>query len=335
MYKLSKVAAGLVLAAAVGMLAGCQTAEKPDNKPRQIDYDLGSYFKSLPRDFPESRQYRASDGSTLTFTGYRHGRKNPVALIYLHGLEGHAGWGRDLSLKLADRSYDVFALDRRGSGLSKGNNSTLAGKPPGWEDMVSDVHSFLKPLRGYYKAVYLVGNDWGGRLALAYGIAYKGQSDGLVLISPRVTIDSASMTGRMLAMTGMGKDRPGDAAAAFDAGQQTSKTDRQREMTTDPLRKEQLDENFIQQSKQMGEFIKRYIKRIDQPLQLFLASDDEIIDSDKVIELLERGKQPSLDIQMVSGAKHALPVESPDRVARDIDHWIRYQELSRGRGKGR
>ena len=332
MYKWTNAAAGIVLAAALSIMGGCQTADKPDNKPRQIDYDLGSYFKSLPRDFPESRQYRASDGSTLTFTGYRHGRKNRVALIYLHGLEGHAGWGQDLSLKLADRGYDVFALDRRGSGLSKANTRTLTGKPPGFEDIVSDVHSFLKPLKGYYDSVYLVGNDWGARLALAYGIAYKGQSNGLVLISPRVTNDAESITGRMMAMTGVGKDSGSDSAASFDASQHTSKAEQQREMTNDPLRRKQLDENFVLQSKRMGDFIKKYIKRIDQPLQLFLAGDDKLIDHDKVIGLLERGNQPSLDIQMVSGAKHALPVESPDRVARDIHHWVRYQELSRTGG---
>jgi len=332
MYNWTNAAAGIVLAAALSIMGGCQTADKPDNKPRQIDYDLGSYFKSLPRDFPESRQYRASDGSTLTFTGYRHGRKNRVALIYLHGLEGHAGWGQDLSLKLADRGYDVFALDRRGSGLSKANTRTLTGKPPGFEDIVSDVHSFLKPLKGYYDSVYLVGNDWGARLALAYGIAYKGQSNGLVLISPRVTNDAESITGRMMAMTGVGKDSATDSAASFDATQHTSKAEQQREMTTDPLRRKQLDENFVLQSKRMGDFIKKYIKRIDQPLQLFLAGDDKLIDHDKVIDLLERGNQPSLDIQTVSGAKHALPIESPDRVARDIHHWIRYQELSRTGG---
>ena len=98
MYKWTNAAAGIVLAAALSIMGGCQTTDKPDNKPRQIDYDLGSYFKSLPRDFPESRPYRASDGSTLTFTGSRRGRKSRVALLSLHGREGLAGWGRVVSL---------------------------------------------------------------------------------------------------------------------------------------------------------------------------------------------------------------------------------------------
>ena len=335
MYNLRRLAASLVLAAGLGLITACQPVESPQNRPRQVDYDLGSYFGSLPRDFPEARKYHASDGSMLTFNGYRHGRKNPVALVYLHGLEGHAGWGRELAVRLADRGYDVFALDRRGSGLSKGNNKTITGKPPTFEDLVSDVHSFVKPLKGYYESIYLIGNDWGARLALAYGIAYQGQSDGLVLISPRLTSGTGGLTKRMIAMTGIGSEPAPDAVAAFDGSLQVSDPDRQREMTTDPLRRQQLDENFILQSKRMGEFIARYIKRVDQPLQLFLAGNDQIIDRDKVTGLLEKGNQPSLDIQIVTEARHALPLESPDRVSRDIHHWIRYLEMSRNQGKDR
>jgi len=293
-------------------LSACQTADKPDNTPRQIDYDLSGYLKSLPRDFPEVRKYHASDGSMLTFDGYRYGRKNPVAIIYLHGLYGHAAWGRELAIRLADRNYDVFALDRRGNGRSKGSGRTITGRPPGFEDLVSDIHAFLKPLKGYYDAVYLVGNDWGGRLALAYAIAYKGQSDGLVLISPLV---------------GKGK-LPG-----FDAARQASDPDRQQMLDSDPLRRQQLDENFVEQSRRMDDFIRRYIKRVDQPIQLFVAGDDDDLDRDRIERLLEKGNEPSLDIQVVPGARHALQFEAPDRIARDIHHWIRYQEMSRQSGK--
>jgi len=332
MYALKRLAAGLVLAVGLGLIAACQPVDNPRNKPRQIDYDLGSYFKSRPRGFPEARKYHASDGSMLTFTGYRHGRKNPVALIYLHGLEGHAGWGSDLAIRLADRNYDVFALDRRGSGQSKGNSKTITGDPPGFEDLVSDVHAFLKPMQGYYESVYLIGNDWGARLALAYAIAYRGQSNGLVLISPRVTDDGGGVAKAMMEAAGIGSGTATDSAAAFDPSLQTSDPARQHELATDPLRRQQLDENFLLQSKRMGDFVKRYIKRVNQPIQLFLASDDEIVDSDEVIDLLERGSQPSLDIQRVAGARHALPVETPDRIARDIHHWVHYQELSRTGG---
>ena len=163
-----KYLTGILLAVLVVALAGCQS-DSQVSQPRQVDYDLGKYLSSIPREFPEQREFHASDGSLQAFTGYRRGGKQRVAVIYLHGLEGHAGWGRALSEKLVERGYDVFALDRRGSGYSSKSSRKVNGKPVQFEDYVSDVHSFLKPLRAYYQSVYIVGYDWGARLALAYG----------------------------------------------------------------------------------------------------------------------------------------------------------------------
>jgi alpha-beta hydrolase superfamily lysophospholipase len=82
----------------------------------------------------------------------------------------------------------------------------------------------------------------------------------------------------------------------------------------------------------MSEFIRTYIYRVVQPVQLFIARPDPLIDEKKLVRLIEKGKQSSLDIQYVDGAKHALQIEDPDRLSRDIHHWIKYQELLRAGG---
>lgn len=312
-------------------VAGCQSDSQVP-QPRQVDYDLGKYLSSIPRDFPEQREFHASDGSLQAFTGYRRGGKQRVALIYLHGLEGHAGWGRAFAEKLVERDYDVFALDRRGSGFSSKGSQKVNGKPVQYEDYVSDIHSFLKPLRAYYKSVYVVGYDWGARLALAYGIAYKGQSRGLVLISPRLMKPGVSLTQKVKSIAGMSAVTERDVAAEFDPELHVTNKEIQSALAQDKSRLKSLDENFLIQSMRMGEFIKTYIKRISQPVQLFLARSDSLIDDEKLISLLEKGSQPSLDIQYVDNARHALQIEAPERLARDIHHWIRYQELSRNGG---
>jgi pimeloyl-ACP methyl ester carboxylesterase len=321
----------LLLAGSFIALSACQSDSKIA-QPRQVDYDLGKYLSSIPRDFPEQREFHASDGSLQAFTGYRQGGKQRVALIYLHGLEGHAGWGRALAENLVERDYDVFALDRRGSGFSDRSSRKVNGKPVQYEDYVSDVHSFLKPLKAYYKSVYVIGYDWGARLALAYGIAYKGQSRGLVLISPRLMKPGASLTQKVKSMAGMSAVSERDMAAEFDPELHVTSKEIQTVLVQDKSRVEKLDENFLTQSMRMGDFIKKYIKRIGQPVQLFLARSDSLIDDEKMISLLEKGNQPSLDIQYIENARHALQIEAPDRLARDIHHWIRYQELSRNGG---
>jgi len=326
-----KYLAGILLAVLVVAVAGCQS-DTQVSQPRQVDYDLGKYLSSIPRDFPEQREFHASDGSLQAFTGYRRGGKQRVAIIYLHGLEGHAGWGRALSEKLVERGYDVFALDRRGSGYSSKSSRTVNGRPVQYEDYVSDVHSFLKPLRAYYQSVYIVGYDWGARLALAYGIAYRGQSKGLVLISPRLIKPGTSLTQKVKSLAGMSDLSERDMAAEFDPELHVSSSKIQTALAMDKSRVKKLDENFLRQSMRMSEFIKKYIKRIRQPVQLFLARPDPLIDEKGLITLLEKGRQPSFDVQYVDGARHALQIEAPDRLARDIYHWIRYQELSRNGG---
>jgi len=326
-----KYLTGILLAVLVVAIAGCQS-DSQVSQPRQVDYDLGKYLSSVPRDFPEQREFHASDGSLQSFTGYRRGGKQRVAIIYLHGLEGHAGWGRALSEKLVERGYDVFALDRRGSGYSSKSSLTVNGKPVQYEDYVSDVHSFLKPLKASYQSVYIVGYDWGARLALAYGIAYRGHSRGLVLISPRLIQPGTSLTQKVKSLAGMSDLSERDMAAEFDPELHVTSSKIQIALATDKSRVKKLDENFLKQSMRMSEFIKKYIKRIRQPVQLFLARPDPLVDEKGLITLLEKGRQPSFDVQYVDGAKHALQIEAPERLARDIHHWIRYQELSRNGG---
>ncbi len=330
-YKQVKLLAALLLLGSVMTLSACQS-DSSVSQPRQVDYDLGNYLSSIPRELPEQREFHASDGSLQAFTGYRRGGKQRVALIYLHGLEGHAGWGRALAENLVERDYDVFALDRRGSGFSAKSPHKVNGKPVQYEDYVSDVHAFLKPLRAYYKSVYVIGYDWGARLALAYGIAYKGQSRGLVLISPRLMKPGSSLTQKMKSIAGMSAVHERDMAAEFDPELHVSNKEIQAALAEDKSRVKKLDENFLTQSMRMGDFIKKYIKRIGQPVQLFLARSDRLIDDEKLIALLEKGNQPSLDIQYIENSRHALQIEDPDRLARDIHHWIRYQELSRNGG---
>jgi len=320
-----KCLTGILLAISTVVIAGCQSDSQVP-QPRQVDYDLGNYLSSIPREFPEQREFHASDGSLQAFTGYRRGGKQRVALIYLHGLEGHAGWGRAFAEKLVERDYDVFALDRRGSGFSSKSSRKVNGKPVQYEDYVSDIHSFLKPLKAYYKSVYVIGYDWGARLALAYGIAYRGQSKGLVLISPRLMKPGVSLTQKVKSMAGMSAVAEHDVAAEFDPELHVTNKEIQAALAQDKSRVKNLDENFLTQSMRMGEFIKTYIKRIRQPVQLFLARSDALVDERKLISLLEKGSQPSLDIQYVDGARHALQIEAPERLARDIHHWIRYQE---------
>ena len=79
-FKRLKFLVGFLVAIFFIALSGCQSDSKVP-QPRQVDYDLGKYLSSIPREFPEQREYHASDGSLQAFTGYRRGGKQRIALI--------------------------------------------------------------------------------------------------------------------------------------------------------------------------------------------------------------------------------------------------------------
>ena len=108
-----------------------------------------------------------------------------------HGIESHAGWFAIAAAELRRRGFDVYCLDRRGSGLNRANRGFVSGHVDAYETLLADIDAFVRPLRPRYDHVFLVGLSWGGKLALAYGLSHPETVDGLVLITPglRATVD--------------------------------------------------------------------------------------------------------------------------------------------------
>ena len=72
-----------------------------------------SVFEPLPASVTESRERRGELGGRLW---RRAGNRS--ACLYVHGIESHSEWFRGPAALLAAGGVDVWAFDRRGSGLS-------------------------------------------------------------------------------------------------------------------------------------------------------------------------------------------------------------------------
>ena len=95
-----------------------------------------------------------------------------------------AGWFAIAATGLRRRGFDVYCLDRRGSGLNRENREYVSGHVDDYETLLADIDAFIQGLRGRHDQVFLVGLSWGGKLALAYGLSHPTAIDGLVLITP-------------------------------------------------------------------------------------------------------------------------------------------------------
>src|SRR5262245_15920637 len=93
------------------------------------------------------QSFRASDGYVWRYRHFHPPDGEPVRgqIVAIHGVRSHGGWFEHSSGWLSQAGYEVFFLDRRGSGL----NETDRGDAPGFRRLLDDLAEFLRhPRRG-------------------------------------------------------------------------------------------------------------------------------------------------------------------------------------------
>jgi pimeloyl-ACP methyl ester carboxylesterase len=96
------------------------------------------------------------------------------AVVFLHGLAGHAGeWANTAAALVAD--HRVLAIDQRGHGRSERHPADISR-----EAFVADVALIIKQLE--LAPVILVGQSMGGNTAFLTAAAYPEQVTALVII---------------------------------------------------------------------------------------------------------------------------------------------------------
>jgi alpha-beta hydrolase superfamily lysophospholipase len=267
--------------------------------------------------------YTGSDAASLAYVAYTQPGAR-TALVYLHGIESHAGWFAIAAGQLREQGFDVYCLDRRGSGLNRENRGLLSGYVDAYETLLADIDSFITPLHDRYDQVFLVGLSWGGKLALAYGLSHPKAVDGLVLITPGL---SAEVDVSVLNKLKIGLLSPLNPTARVP-------TPIQPEMFTttpvyldyirnDPLRLSSATVRFFWQSHRLDKYVDRNIAGNQLPVQLFLAGNDIIVDNDGVLQVLQQGREPGLDVLWYGDQTHSIQLDAPQRLVNDMTDWIK------------
>ena len=290
----------------VALLAGCAVApvvtpEKP--------IEVAQY--PAPGGVPgELGQYAGSDGASLAYVSYAQPGAT-TALVYLHGIESHAGWFALAADALRNQGFDVYCLDRRGSGLNRENRGFLSGYVDDYGTLLADIHAFIAPLRERYQHVFLVGLSWGGKLALSYGLTHPQDVDGLdVSFANKLKIALLSPL------------NPGARVPVPIQPEMFTTTPLYLDyIRDDPLRLTSATVRFFWQSHRLDKYVDRNIAANRLPVQLFLAGKDTIIDNDGVLELLQ-GQAPGLDVLSYEDQTHSIQLDAPQRLVDDMTDWI-------------
>jgi acylglycerol lipase len=274
--------------------------------------------------------FTASDGYRWRYRKYKS--QTPYhdsprgRVICLHGIQSHAGWYEHSSTVLSYAGFEVFFLDRRGSGTNDG----ARGDAPGFRRLVDDVAEFMAYIRtprqdGSPVQLFLVGISWGGKLAGAVQLSRPGLLDGLVLLCPgffpRVR---PSLGDRFrIALAGLANPTMYFAIPLNDPELFTDSQEWQDYIRRDSMRLRQATARLLIESVRLDYFLRRLPENANVPILLMLAGRDRIIDNGKMRRFFERFTSPDKEILEYSEAGHTLEFEpDPSRFIGDLREWL-------------
>ncbi len=141
--------------------------------------------RSCPPDpLGASQPFSCSDGHQLAFYEYLPPCLKPPStyIVFLHGIQSHAGWYSGSCKELASKGHHVLFLNRRGSG----KDTVRRGDIPGWRRLVLDVREFLLDQQQKHPGGrwFLGGISWGGKVAAAVAARCPDLIEGLILLCP-------------------------------------------------------------------------------------------------------------------------------------------------------
>jgi len=306
------------------LLAGCTTPGPPSAPPAADGgVRIGDQYLLEASLAGEEREFRGADGSALGYVAYTAPGAD-TALVYLHGVESHAGWFAQAAVLLRERGYDVFCLDRRGSGINRENRGYVPGHIDRYGTLLDDIHAFITPLRARYRRVVLTGLSWGGKLATAHALAYPQDLDALVLITPglRASVDVSLPTKLKVLLAAQFAPQT-QIASPIEPVMFTTTPRYLDYIQSDPLRLTHATARFYWQSSRLDAWLNERIEQLDTPLLLFLAGRDRIIDNAGVVALLQRAGLPHFEIIDYPEQTHSVQFDDPEQLVQDMDHWLR------------
>lgn len=270
----------------------------------------------------ELATFRASDGYSFYYRRFVPPGVSRARLVFLHGVRSHGGWYRRSCSEFAKRGYEVFFLDRRGSGL----NTAHRGDAPSFRRLLDDVAEFVQSLRSdrAWLPIFVCGISWGGKLAVGLPYRKSGVVDGLVLLCPGLAPKVNPPLPRRLRIALASRLRPDNRfpIPLNDPELFTSSTEWQKFIDADPHGLRLATARFLFNSFALDIYLRRAAQRVTIPSLLMLAEHDRIIDNARTRAIVTRFPGESTVFEY-PGAHHTLEFELPGHPwFQDMVEWL-------------
>ncbi len=248
-------------------------------------------------------------------------------VVCIHGIQSHGGWYEHSCRRLAEAGFEVFFLDRRGSGL----NAQDRGDAPSFRRLLRDVAEFLEARKkDFVLKTFVVAISWGGKVAAGVVKRRPGLVDGMALLCPgfyhRLSLslsEKAAVVWARLTRPTRLFPIPLSDPRLFTATEKWLKFLRE-----DPLTLHQATARFLIGSAALDLYLRDAPSRIKVPVLLMLAGRDCIIDNRPTRDLVRRFAGPK-EVVEYPDAHHTLEFEAnPEWHITDLLDWLRRQTES-------
>jgi alpha-beta hydrolase superfamily lysophospholipase len=270
--------------------------------------------------------FTASDGYRWQYRHYAPTSAPRARVICIHGIQSHGGWYLQSCNYLREAGFQVFFLDRRGSGL----NSQDRGDTPGFRQLLDDLVEFLMtlhgaPAGGRRMPRFLVAISWGGKLATALQRRHPGLIDGLILLCPGFYPKLGPSLGQRLAILWARLIAPRRLfpVPLNDPDLFTATPRWQQFIHDDPLSLREVTARFLVESARLDGYLRFVARYVQVPILLLLAEHDRIIDNARTRCFIKALASADKHIIEYPGAHHTLEFEpDPKSFFRDVVHWL-------------
>ncbi len=270
----------------------------------------------------KTETYRATDGYLLH---YRHWEPEDTPrgrIVAIHGIQSHSGWYLYSSSQLCEAGFEVFYLDRRGSGL----NREERGHVDNFHVLLDDLVLFISRVRVLEPRlpVMLIGVSWGGKLAVAMAKEHQQLIDTLTLICPGLfpKVSPPWYQKVHIALARLYAKHRKFTIPLTDPELFTANPKWLEFLRNDPLSLHRGTAALLVASVRLDWFVRDAPQRITVPALLMQAELDRIIDNEKTRAYFERFASREKRVITYPGAQHTLEFEpDPEPFVRDLIEW--------------
>jgi pimeloyl-ACP methyl ester carboxylesterase len=249
----------------------------------------------------------------LSFHVQRLGSGKP-AVVFLHGLvmDNLSSWYFSVANRVA-KNAEVFLYDLRGHGRSE--------RPPkGYtvDDMVADLAALLSAA-DLHEPVYLVGNSFGGLLALQFALAWPDRAAGLVLVDSHLNDgDWGAQMAHTLGLTG--EERNHMIAEHFQSwlGRHSQRKRTRLAQTAEALVYGTSLIDDLQNGRAIDEAA---LAQLQCPILALYGEQSDILDRGQWLAASVRDCR----LEILPGCTHSVLWEATQTVASHITQWLEAQ----------